>query len=125
MPTATPRMNDSRQKRMSDCPSHGHRRRGEAVPVIEALSTLVGGKGGDAGLFSAALAGPFEEILNWHAADSAASPARVATPSGSLNGSTAMSNGGSSVIVLCSTPRSWKTRTAASRSARPGIDKLR
>ena len=91
----TPRMNDSRQKRMSDCPSHGHRRRGEAVPVIETLSTLVGGKGGDAGLFSAALAGPFEEILNWHAADSAASPARVATPSGSLNGSTAMSNGGS------------------------------
>jgi hypothetical protein len=48
-----------------------------------------------------------------------------ATPSGSLNGSTAMPNGGRSVISLCSTPRSSNACTAASSSARPATPKLR
>jgi hypothetical protein len=41
-----------------------------------------------------------------------------ATPSGSLNGNTAMPNGGRSVMSLCSTPRSSNACTAASISAR-------
>jgi hypothetical protein len=48
-----------------------------------------------------------------------------ATPSGSLNGSTAIPNGGRSVISLCSTPRSSKVRAAASSAARSATAKLK